>query len=115
MDLSLYMDQDSLDAQVAAGIRRAGMDVLMSSDVGRERAPDSEQLAYAASLRRVIYTANRGDYARLHAEWMGEGRTHWGIIIRSRQQISVREQIRALVAIGRESKRDDWKNRIVYL
>ncbi|MBK7726397.1 MAG: DUF5615 family PIN-like protein [Dehalococcoidia bacterium] len=109
------MDQDSLDALVIAGLRRAGADVLSSADAGRQRAPDHEQLVFATAQERAIHTANRPDFARLHAEWMATGQSHWGVIIRSRQQISVREQIRLLVAAARQLTHDQWRDRILYL
>ena len=115
LDFWLYMDQDSLDEGVIAGLRRAGANVLTSVEAGHQRTPDHEQLEFAATEGRVIYTANRGDFARLHAEWMETGRHHAGIIIRSRQQTGTREQIRGLAALARRFGREDWSDRLEYL
>ena len=79
------------------------------------RAPDEEQLAFATSMGRVIYTANRGDFARLHSRWLAEGRHHTGIIVRARQQIGVRWQIRALVLLGQKVMPEQWIDRLEYL
>ncbi len=115
MEFRLYMDQDSLDQDVIGGTRRAGADVLSSEEAARKRSTDEEQLAFAASEGRVIYTANRGDFAKLHGIWLAEGRHHAGIIIRSRQQIGVREQIRALTKLGRRFSPEQWIDRLEYL
>lgn len=109
------MDQDSLDFDVISGLRLAGVDVVSSEEVGMKRAKDQDQLAFATSQQRVIYTANRADYARLHREWMAAGLHHTGIIIRSRQQIGVRWQIRALVLLHRRITADEWVDRLEYL
>lgn len=57
----LYMDQDSLDFDVISGLRMAGIDVLSSEEAGMKRATDEEQLNFATSGGRVIYTANQRD------------------------------------------------------
>lgn len=109
------MDQDSLDFDVISGLRLAGIDVLSSEEAGMKRAPDAEQLAFATSRARVIYTANRADYARLHQEWLAAGKHHAGIIIRARQQIGVRWQIRALNLLNQRVTADEWPDRLEYL
>ena len=99
MAIRLYMDQDSANEAVVQRLRLAGFDVLTSLEAGRERASDSGQLAFATADRRAIYTANRKDFAQLHKEWMEQGRDHAGIITRSRQQMSVGDQVRGLTRI----------------
>ncbi len=46
-----------------------------------ERATDEEQLEFAAREGRVLVTANKGDYTRLHWEWVAAERAHAGIVI----------------------------------
>jgi hypothetical protein len=76
---------------------------------------DEEQLAFASSLGRILYTANRSDFARLHAERMRAGATHAGIIIRVRQRMPVGAQIRALVAVNTLFGPGEMRSRLVYL
>lgn len=109
------MDQDSLDFDVISGLKLAGIDVVSSEEAGMKRAPDAEQLAFATSLGRVIYTANRADYARLHHEWMANGLHHAGIIIRARQQIGVRWQIRSIILLNQRVRAEAWADRLEYL
>lgn len=46
---------------------------------------------------------------------MRVGTVHTGIIIRSRQQVGVRWQIRALLGLSRRVSGDEWANRLEYL
>lgn len=96
MGLRLYMDQDSGNDAVVNRLRVAGIDVVTAPGAGHQRASDVEQLAFATAEGRTIYTANRGDFARIHKEWMAEGRDHAGIITRSQQRMSVGDQVRGL-------------------
>lgn len=93
----------------------AGVEVLSSEDAGMKRARDEEQLEFATAEGRVIYTANRADFARLHGEWMAAGRHHTGIIVRSRQQIGVRWQIRELTRLHVRITVPQWADRLEYL
>jgi hypothetical protein len=79
-----------------AALRLAGIDVLTTVEAGRQRASDEDQLLFAAAEHRVLYTANRADFARLHRDWLVAGRAHAGIITRSRQQLNVSAQILGL-------------------
>jgi len=115
MGLRLYMDQDSLNDAVVAGLRLAGLDVVTAPEAARERASDAEQLAFAAAEGRALYTANRSDFARLHKEWMAQGRLHSGIITRSHQQMSVGDQLRALRRICAAFEPDAAANLFAYL
>lgn len=115
MSLRLYMDQDSLDFDVIAGLRMANIDVLSSQDARMQRATDEQQLTFATVQGRVLYTANRRDFARLHAEWLASGRHHAGIVLRARQQVGVRWQIKALVAPSNLLTAERWIDRLEYL
>ena len=52
-----------MTASVVAALRIAGIDVLTTREAGRLDAVDVDQLAFAASMGRAVYTANRGDFA----------------------------------------------------
>lgn len=41
---------------------------------------DDEQLVYAVSVGRTLYTFNVSDFMTLHSAYMAEGRAHAGII-----------------------------------
>lgn len=115
MALRFYMDQDSLNKDVVSHLRAAGIDVLTAEEVGMREASDREQLVFAALERRVIYTGNRKDYARLHREWMATVHWHAGIVARIHQQLSVGEQLRALKRLATTFEADEMANRFEYL
>lgn len=115
MPVRLYLDNDSLDWYVTNPLRAEGVDILTTPEAGNHLAPDDIQLAFATSQGRAIYTANTSDYARLHSQWMREGRSHAGIIVRVRQQLSVGEQIRALLAVCGEFESSGLTDRLIFL
>jgi hypothetical protein len=76
---------------------------------------DEEQLVFAAAQRRVLYTKNVGDFARLHKEWQAAGRSHSGIIVVSKQRTPIGVQVRALHVLAEQSDRDGLANSLAYL
>jgi predicted nuclease of predicted toxin-antitoxin system len=115
LPLRLYFDNDSLNRAVVSGLRGVGIDVLTTEEASRQRASDTEQLAFATWEQRMIFTADRADYTRLHGQWMRAGRTHAGIIVRINQQLAIGQQIRALRAICDNLVPEDAANRLEFL
>lgn len=115
MSIRLYMDNDSLDSRVVKALRATGIDVLTTPDMGHQRLPDPEQLAFATAQGRVLYSANCGDFARLHRYWLRANRDHADIILRARQELSPGSQIRALSRICQEVAADDAVNTLLYV
>ena len=58
---------------------------------------DDSQLGFAASHGRLFLTAHARDFARLHRDWLQQGRTHSGIILVPRQRYSTGEIVRRLL------------------
>ncbi|MGH2610441.1 MAG: DUF5615 family PIN-like protein [Tepidiformaceae bacterium] len=78
----IYCDHDSSAEALLRELRSAGVDAVAAREVGNTRLDDEQQLAYAAGVGRAIYTANRGHFAELQAQWARAGRSRAGIIIR---------------------------------
>lgn len=76
----MYTDED-VHAAVAVGLRRRGFDVVTTREAGSAGTTDEAQPDFAADAGRVVLTFNRGDFARLHAERIAQGRSHAGIIV----------------------------------
>ena len=74
--LRYYFDEN-MDGRIAEQLRKRGIDVLRAEDVGRagKGIPDSEQLAYAANVGRVIVTRDHHFEALAYTH-----RPHAGII-----------------------------------
>ena len=76
---------------------------------------DEEQLAFATSKDRTIYTFNVADFCRLHAEYMAQSKRHAGIIVVPRQRYSVGDQIRGLLELQRARTTEQMQNRLIFL
>jgi hypothetical protein len=63
----------------------------------------------------VLYTANRGDFTRLHRDWLAQGKHHAGIIVMTQQRYSTGEQVRRLEAMQRELSSSDFIDRLEFL
>ncbi len=77
--------------------------------------PDDENLAFAAVRGRVIYSANVGDYASLHREWLQSDRGHAGIIVCNDQRWSVGEQLRRIIAVADAKSAEQMVNNLEHL
>jgi hypothetical protein len=104
-----------MDSDVVTGLRANGVDVITTYEVGRLGSDDESQLSYATAGGRAIYTANRHDFARLHARWMAEERHRAGIIIRGRQQLSGDAQIVRLLAVWRERDVGEMADQLLFV
>jgi Domain of unknown function (DUF5615) len=92
----LFVDEDACEEAVVAALRRQGMDLLTVLDVGRAGIGDDEQLRFATSLGRAIYTLNARHFASLHREILSRGEDHAGIIVIPRQRYRIGEKVRRL-------------------
>jgi predicted nuclease of predicted toxin-antitoxin system len=110
----LYLDQDSGSKALAEALEQRGFDCLASREVGRERATDESQLAYAYAEPRVLVTANQGDFARLHWSWMAAGRPHAGILIVS-QKLGLTARINRFELLAEIKLPEEVAGSLIYL
>lgn len=78
--IRLYLDAD-VNPELAVGLRERGIDAASAREMGRLRALDSDQLAYAVAQQRAILTHNRDDFVELAVEYFEQDREHFGIIV----------------------------------
>jgi hypothetical protein len=78
--ICLYADEDAAETAIVNALASAGYDVLTAQKAGTEGDGDLQQLEFASSQRRTVYTLNTSDFAILHAKFMTTGRHHAGII-----------------------------------
>ena len=114
-DVRLYVDEDAGENAVVQGLRARGIDVLTTTEAGQRRAPDGDQLAYAAKRKRAIYTFNVGDFARLHREYLERDGEHYGIIVLPDQRYSIGEKIRRVASLVSRVTSEKMINRMEYL
>ncbi len=95
---------------IAQALRRRGIDVTTTQELGLRGVDDHAQLSHAASGKRVMVTAD-ADYLRLHAS----GVAHYGIAFWRQASCGRRELIRGLVLIHDVLDVDDMRQRLEYL
>ncbi len=115
MQMSLYIDEDAMSRAFVQGLRARGVDAITVLDCGMEGKSDPEQLAYASSLGRVIYTYNVGDYCQLHTEYLAEGKDHAGMIVVNRQRYSVGEQLKRSLNLIHQTTAEEMRNTLHFL
>ena len=77
----LYFDADSMQRAVLAGLRVRGIDATTALEAGMTDRADEEQLEFARSEGRVLFSFNASDFCRIHTEFLSQGRSHAGIIL----------------------------------
>src|SRR3954447_18236241 len=108
----LYLDQD-VPVQLAGMLRAQGVDVLTTLEAGALGQDDPDQLAMAIAADRVMVTHNRDDFEDLHEEYLGEDRSHSGIIIAAqRRHLGVTRD--RIVDLLNRFDRDQLRNSLFY-
>lgn len=95
---------------VAVALRRRGIDVTTSVDVGLRTADDRTQLTYAAQSMRVIVTHD-ADFLRLHAQ----GVRHAGIAYCRMGSRTIGQLIETLRLMHQVFTTDDMFDQVEYL
>ena len=78
--MRFYLDED-LSWRIAVIARRLGVDVVSSSEYGRNGLTDEEQLRLAAEDGRCVVTENYPDFSRLTMEFQDRGLPHAGVAL----------------------------------
>lgn len=110
--IRLYLDED-VHKRIASALRLRSFDVISTHEAGRCGCTDEEQLTFAASERRTIFTYNTLDYLRLHIEWSNRGMRHAGIVVSD--QLPIGETARRLLALLNQVTAAEMKSQIRWL
>jgi len=110
--LLLYVDED-VHKKLARELRRRGIDAISALEVGLEEVPDVEHFAFAISQERAVLSFNRGDFVRLHRQYMEQGWEHHGIIVSP--QYPIGETLRRVLNLTSALSAEDMMNRLEYL
>jgi Domain of unknown function (DUF5615) len=113
--ICLYLDEDTIQGALIRAIRNSGVDVISTSESGKLGSPDEEQLIWATSQKRVIYSFNMGDFCRLHRSFMTEGMHHGGMILVPQQRYSIGEQLRGLLSLMEHMSAEEMMNQLIFL
>ena len=115
MNLRFYVDEDSSDNDLPKALRLRAVDIVGAHECSMLGRSDLDQLRWAASQQRVLYSANRRDFFRIHSEMMRRGESHAGIILGHQQRYSVGEQMRRLLRIGAARTSEAMNNHVEFL
>ena len=115
MQLRLYFDDDIASRGLIRALRLSLIDAVASHEVDMYGRTDADHLSYSTAQERVLCSANRGDFIRLHGECLQSGRHHAGIILINQQQHSIGEQLRRLLRIAAERTRAEMVDQLEFL
>ena len=77
---------------------------------------DEQQLEYATSMDRVLYSFNVRHFMALHTRFLEEGRSHSGIILaKQERRYSVGEQMRLLLRVMTDLSAEQIRGQVVFL
>ena len=79
--MRLYLDDDTVNALLVRLLKRAGYDVQLPSDAGRDGSSDPVQLQHSIRTNRVLLSGNHRDFEELHELIHQAGGNHPGILI----------------------------------
>ncbi len=85
MTIRLYIEEDSMSRALVKALRSRGMNVTTALIEDMIKRDDEEHLEYATVQGRSLYSFNRGDFLRLHTQYLQQGKIHAGIILANQQ------------------------------
>ena len=113
--IRLYVDEDSVSRAFVQGLRARAVDVTTVQDAGTVGWLDEDQLRWATSQQRVLYSFNVRDFYRLHSANLARGESHAGIILAIQQRHSIGDQIRGFLHLHASLTAEDMIDRVEFL
>ena len=110
--IKLYLDENVPEG-IAIALRLRGYDVITVKEVGKKGLSDLEQLKYAFSENRIIFTFNIADFYKIHSEFIKKDLKHCGIILS--KQLPIKIIIKALLKLLSKIESEKIKNNIIWL
>jgi hypothetical protein len=107
--IRFHLDENCAGA-IAAGMRRHGIEVTTTPEVGLLGATDPDQVAYALPLSRVIFTRD-GDFLGIHRS----GALHAGIAYCPKDSRTIGEIIDSLLLIWEVCEPDEMVNHVEFI
>jgi Domain of unknown function (DUF5615) len=115
MQTKLYLDEDSQAENLLKALQRHNIDVLTTNEAKMTGSSDLDQLEFANSQNRTIYTFNTRDFLPLHYEFLQTNQTHSGIILGEQGRFGTGEQLRRLLRIINATSAEEMKNELEFL
>lgn len=111
--IKLYLDEDAQRTDLIQALRARQIDVATVSEANLLAQTDDLQLQYAAEQGRVIFSFNRGDFFRLHRDWLSNDQPHSGIIVSD--QVGTGTVMRRLLRLIDAKSASDMHNWLEFL
>jgi predicted nuclease of predicted toxin-antitoxin system len=112
MRIKVYIDED-VPFSFAQALLNRGVDVVTTHQAGNDGKSDVEQLLYAASEGRVIFTHNKRDFRLLDNEYLQTGKEHSGIVLSDQLPIGI--MLKRFMKLWFALSATDMKNRLEFL
>lgn len=113
--IRLYMDEDSGDTALVLALQNRGVDVITTLSVNRLSFPDEEQLIWARSQGRVLYSSNIRDFYSLYTAFLTQQKSHAGMILVQQQHYSIGELMRGIVKLIMAKSTEEMENQVEFL
>ncbi len=117
--IPLYLDEDALNVVLAQGLATRGIDVSTVTIAGMRRRSDAEQLEFASSQGRAIFSFsfsfNVAHFLGLHAAYMRAGKHHAGFILVRQRRYTPSEMLRRLTRLATALNPDEMIDRVEFL
>jgi Domain of unknown function (DUF5615) len=107
--IRFHLDENVSHA-IAEGLRRRGIDVTTTPEAGMIGLSDEEQIAFAATQERVIFTQDT-DFLRMART----GISHNGIIYCQQKIRSIGDIVRGIVLIWEYLEPEEMKNKVEFI
>ncbi|GAK59978.1 hypothetical protein U27_06965 [Candidatus Vecturithrix granuli] len=106
--IHVYTDED-MYGTIARALRERGYDAISTPEAGNLGQTDVD----AVSQQRAILTFNVRDFVQLHAEYLQNNNSHWGIIVSKRFPIG--EIVKRMLHLLNAMTVDEMQNKLEYL
>lgn len=110
--IRLYTDED-VHKKVSVALCTRGYDVVSVHTSKNLGLTDLQQLEYATSQERAIFTFNTGDFIRLHKDYLNNKKSHFGIILS--KQIPLKKTINLLISFLYNHSSEQLKDNIFWI
>lgn len=107
--IKFHLDENAPKA-IAEGLKRRGINVTTTAEVGLIAASDEEQLMFVYDEKRVIFTQDR-DFLKLHYQ----EKKHCGIVYCIKGSRSIGEILRGLILIWEVLEPEELKGKVEFL
>ena len=113
MSVRLYADVH-VPFAISVALRLRGVDMLTAQIDGTTQVDDSQLLARATTLGRVLFSQDT-DLLRVTSEWLKRGTHFAGAVYAHQLRISIGQCVSDLELIATATDAEDWIDRVEFV